>query len=122
MNNVNTFDILLVDFGEDNIGSEQGGKRPAIVIQNDEGNFYSSTTIVMPLTTKVRSLYQPTHFLVKKSKGNGLKYDSTVLGECIRQISEQRIIKKLGKLDSVEDIKGAIRVFHANLGLMGVNI
>ena len=62
------FDVVLVDFGHDVIGSEQGGVRPALVIQNDIGNLHSDTTIVMPFTSKKKNLYQPTHTLLKARK------------------------------------------------------
>ena len=82
------YDIVLVDFGLNVIDSEQGGIRPAVIIQNDVGNFYSSTTIVMPLTSQVKNLNQPTHTLIEKGNDKGLVEDSMVLGECMRQISE----------------------------------
>ena len=94
--NVKQFDIVMVDFGDNPIGHEQGGKRPAIVIQNDIGNNFAATTLVMPCSTK----------LVK---------DSIVLGECLRQVSELRIIKYLGKLDSIDDKREIKRVYNANL-------
>lgn len=50
-NGLKRFDIVLVDFGENTIDSEQGGIRPAIIIQNDIGNLHSSTTLVMPLSS-----------------------------------------------------------------------
>ena len=62
------FDVVLVDFGSDVIGSEQGGIRPALVIQNNIGNLHSDTTIVMPCTSKKKNLFQPTHTLLKRSR------------------------------------------------------
>ena len=58
---INTFDILMIDFGEVEFAGEQGGIRPAVVIQNAYGNIYSDTTIVMPFTSKIKHLQQPTH-------------------------------------------------------------
>ena len=116
MNNIKRFDIIFVDFGNDNIGSEQGGKRPAVVLQNDIGNARSSTTIVCPLTKSIKHPYQPTHFLVRKNEINGLKFDSMVLGECVRQISKQRIISKIGRLNDKKDMKGVFDAFCANIG------
>lgn len=111
-----TFDIVLVDFGNEVIGVEQGGIRPAIIIQNDVGNVHSLSTIVMPLTKKIKHLYQPTHTLIKKENGTELKYDSVVLGECIRQISEQRILKYLGCVTKIEEKREIKRVYDANFG------
>lgn len=90
------YDIVLVDFGKDVIGSEQGGIRPAVIIQNDKGNFFSDTTIVLPVTTKIKKLHQPTHTLL--SRECGLMADSMVLGECVCQISEHRIKKYIGSI------------------------
>ncbi len=110
------FDIVLVDFGDNVIDSEQGGIRPAIIIQNDIGNLHSSTTIVMPLSTKIKNLRQPTHTLIKKGVEKGLKEDSIVLGECIRQVSEKRIKKYLGKISDPAEKKEIKRVYDANFG------
>ena len=87
------FEIWSVDFGKDVIGSEQGGVRPAVIIQNDTGNVHSDTTIVLPLTTKIKKIYQPTHTLIRKDVNNGLEDNSMVLGECIRQVSMKRVKK-----------------------------
>lgn len=110
------FDVVIVDFGSDPIGSEQGGIRPAVVIQNDDGNLHSSTTIVLPLTTRKKNLHQPTHALIKKSKENGLGRNSILLGECIRQISEKRIKEYLGRISDDAQQKEIKRVYLANFG------
>lgn len=114
--NFKRFDVVLVDFGKEAIGSEQGGIRPALIIQNDIGNFYSSTTIVMPLTTQIKYLNQPTHTLIEKGIDKGLIEDSMVLGECMRQISEKRIIKYLGCISDEIEKKEIKRVYDANFG------
>lgn len=113
-NNYKAFDVVLVDFGDANMFGEQAGKRPAIIIQNNIGNIYSTTTIVLPTTTKIKNPYQPTHSLFKKDFAKGLKEDSMVLGECIRQISENRIIKKLGSFSDIKDREEIKRVYFAN--------
>ena len=110
------FDVVLVDFGYDVIGSEQGGVRPALVIQNDIGNLHSDTTIVMSFTSKKKNLDQPTHTLLKQSKESGLANDSVLLGECIRQISKKRVKKYLGSISDQNDKKEIKRVYIANMG------
>lgn len=110
------FDVILVDFGNNVIDSEQGGIRPAIIIQNDTGNLHSSTTIVMPVSSKMKNINQPTHTLLKKDGQKGLVCDSIVLGECLRQISEKRIIKYIGRIsDDVEKVE-IKRIYDANFG------
>ena len=110
------FDVILVDFGDETIGSEQGGVRPAVIVQNDNGNIHSSTTIVMPLTKQLKNLYQPTHSLMKKDGYNGLQVDSMLLGECLRQVSEKRILKYLGYIHDISEKKKVKRVYDANFG------
>ena len=112
--NVKQFDIVMVDFGDDPIGHEQGVKRPAVVIQNDIGNHHAATTLVMPISTKLKNPNQPTHTLIKRGRGTGLVKDSIVLAECLKQISELRIIKYLGKLTDIKDKREIRRVYEAN--------
>lgn len=114
-NGYRLYDIVLADFGEDVIGSEQGGVRPAMIIQNNKGNIHSSTTLAMPFTTEIKSPYLPTHSLFKPQNGNGLTEDSMLLGECIRQISEKRIKKYLGRISDKKDQLKANNVYYANL-------
>ena len=76
------------------IGSEQGGVRPVVILQNDIGNKYSPTTIVAPMTTKNKT-YVPMHVILKESF---LAKKSTLLLEQIRTIDKKRLIKKIGTL------------------------
>lgn len=110
------YDVVLVDFGKEFMDSEQSGVRPAIIIQNDTGNFFSKSTIVLPVTTKHKNLNQPTHTLLKRGRKKGLIEDSVVLGECIRQISEKRIISLLGKITDEKEKNEIKRVYLANFG------
>lgn len=115
-NNYKRFDVVMVNLGTDIIGSEQGYIRPALIIQNDQGNLYSSCTIIIPLTHILKGLYIPTHTLIKKNKENGLKVDSILLGEQIRVVSEKRILKKIGKITDEQTISEIRRVYAANFG------
>lgn len=116
INNFKRFDIVLVDFGSEAIDSEQSGIRPGLIVQNDMGNTYSSTTIVLPLSTVKKKLTQPTHALIKKGKEKGLEKDSVLLGECIRQISEKRIIKYMGRVTNSKEQKAIKAAYDANFG------
>lgn len=115
MLDIRRFDIVKADLGK-TVGSEQGGIRPVLVVQNDVGNIYSSCTIIMPLSSRLKSLNQPTHFLIKKSEGNGLKKDSVLLGEQMRVISSQRIIEKIGCITDKEEKRAIANVYMANFG------
>lgn len=113
--NFRRYDIVQADLGQV-VGSEQGGIRPVIIIQNNTGNIYSTCTIVMPLSSKLKSLNQPTHTLIRKSVDNGLKTDSVLLGEQMRVISNQRIIRKIGTVTNELEKKEIRRVYEANFG------
>ena len=78
-------------------GSEQGGKRPVLVLQNNEGNYFSETLIIAPLTTKIKKMDMPTHCYIEECRA--LEAPSVVMLEQIRTISKLRISKYLGKLD-----------------------
>lgn len=112
---IRRYDIVQADLGTV-IGSEQGGVRPVLIVQNDTGNIYSSCTIVMPLSSKLKSLNQPTHTLIRKSVDNGLRTDSVLLGEQMRVISNQRIIKKIGTVTNINEQREIRRVYEANFG------
>ena len=113
---INTFDIVMVDFGNVEFSGEQGGIRPAVVIQNFYGNIYSDTTIVIPFTSKIKHIYQPTHSFFYKDINKGLNKDSILLGECVRQVSKKRIIKKLGAITKLQEKKKVKAVYDANFG------
>ncbi len=80
-------------------GSEQAGRRPVIVIQNDIGNMHAPTVIIAPLTTKKLSKEYPTNVYVKKGTA-GLKEDSCILLSQIRTIDKIRLEKKIGGMPS----------------------
>lgn len=108
-------EIYWVDLGVPR-GSEQGGRRPALIIQNDTGNMYSSTTIVAAITSKEKQRYR---FHVEiTSEESGLLRDGTILLEQLRTISQDRLISKVGTLSSakMEQVDEALKV---SLGLSG---
>lgn len=110
------YDIVQADLSG-TVGSEQGGIRPVLIIQNDIGNLHSPTTIVMPFSTKIfKNSNQPTHTLIRKSADTGLKKDSILLGEQMRVISSQRIKKKLGSVTDENEKNEIRRVYNANFG------
>ena len=83
------------------IGSEQGGIRPVIIIQNDIGNKYSPTVIAAAITSKLNKAKLPTHIELS-SKEYGLEKDSIVLLEQIRTIDKSRLKEKIGELNPVK--------------------
>ncbi|WZL72173.1 type II toxin-antitoxin system PemK/MazF family toxin [Clostridiaceae bacterium 35-E11] len=80
------------------IGSEQGGVRPVLVVQNDVGNKYSPTVIVAAITSQINKAKLPTHVEICCSE-YGLTKDSVVLLEQIRTIDKKRLREKIGHSD-----------------------
>lgn len=98
------------------IGSEQDGKRPVVVIQNNLANKHSPTVIIAPITTVIKKTYLPTHIVIYKN--NFLKKDSTILVEQVRVIDKSRIITFLGKLNEIQMLqvdKALINAFAINI-------
>nr|WP_207734276.1 type II toxin-antitoxin system PemK/MazF family toxin [Anaerotruncus rubiinfantis] len=80
------------------IGSEQGGVRPVLIVQNDVGNRYSPTVIAAAITSQKEKSKLPTHIEIN-SQVCGLSRDSVVLLEQIRTIDKKRLKEKMGRLD-----------------------
>lgn len=80
------------------IGSEQGGVRPVLVIQNDIGNKYSPTVIVAAITSQINKAKLPTHIEIL-SEDYGLSKDSVILLEQVRTVDKKRLKEKIGRLD-----------------------
>ena len=94
------------------IGSEQGGVRPVVVIQNNVGNKYSPTLIVAAITSRMNKANLPTHVRVKKAEDMDLPKNSVVLLEQLRTIDKKRLREKIGSFsdDILEDINKALKV------------
>ena len=87
--------VYIADLGDDVVGSEQGGERPVLILQNNIGNKFSPNLIVLPLTTKNPKRLLPTHVPIKKSDYNMLTKDSIILTDQWRTISKERITKSI---------------------------
>ena len=96
------------------IGSEQGGIRPVLVIQNDIGNKHSPTVIIAAITSKAIKTILPTHHIL--SALYGLERESIVLLEQIRTIDKQRLIEYVGTLKSI-DMEGVEKSIAISVGL-----
>lgn len=83
------------------VGSEQGGMRPVLIVQNDMGNKYSPTVIAAAITSQKYKTQLPTHIKVSAS-GCGLAKDSIVLLEQVRTIDKTRLRERMGTLDMLE--------------------
>lgn len=93
------------------VGSEQGGVRPVIVIQNNVGNKYSPTIIIAAITSQINKARLPTHIEIS-APHFGLPKDSVVLLEQIRTIDKKRLREKIGRFndDMMEKIDEGLRI------------
>jgi mRNA interferase MazF len=97
------------------VGSEQGGIRPVIVIQNDVGNKYSPTVIVAAITSQINKAKLPTHVEIS-SEAYGLNKDSVVLLEQVRTLDKRRLKEKIGHMTD-EDMALVDESLLISLGL-----
>jgi mRNA interferase MazF len=98
------------------VGSEQGGMRPVLVIQNDIGNRFSPTVIIAAITAQIQKAKLPTHIEID-AKTYGFDRDSVILLEQIRTIDKQRLTDKITHLDDdlMEKVNEALQI---SLGLI----
>lgn len=100
------------------VGSEQGGVRPVLIVQNDMGNRYSPTVIAAAITSKTGKTKLPTHIEVSADtelsgiQNCGLAKNSVILLEQIRTIDKRRLKERMGKLDerTMQQVDGAIGI------------
>lgn len=98
------------------VGSEQGGMRPVLVIQNDIGNRFSPTVIIAAITAQIQKAKLPTHIEID-AKTYGFDRDSVILLEQIRTIDKQRLTDKITHLD-VELMEKVDEALQISLGLI----
>lgn len=94
------------------IGSEQGGVRPVLIIQNDLGNKYSPTVIAAAITSQTNKTKLPTHIEIDGNT-EGLKNNSVILTEQIRTIDKSRLKEKIGHIDDI----GTMSKINSALGV-----
>jgi len=113
--NVKRGDVYFADLSPV-VGSEQGGVRPVLVIQNDIGNRFSPTVIVAAITAQIQKAKLPTHVEID-AKRYGFERDSVILLEQIRTIDKQRLTDKITHLDDemMEKVDEALQI---SLGLI----
>ena len=116
MNSIKRGDIYYADLSPV-VGSEQGGIRPVLIVQNDVGNKYSPTVIAAAITSKTDKSKMPTHIDVYADEF-GLEKNSVILLEQIRTLDKKRLREKMGHLDEdvMNRVNGAISV---SFGLQG---
>ena len=98
------------------VGSEQGGIRPVLIIQNDMGNKYSQTVIEAAITSKTNKTKLPTHIEIDSEKC-GLKNNSVILTEQIRTIDKSRLKEKIGHIEDENTINQINNALGVSFGL-----
>lgn len=108
--NIKRGDIYYADLSPV-VGSEQGGLRPVLIIQNDVGNRYSPTVIAAAITSRMGKNRLPTHIDIHADRV-GLAKDSVILLEQIRTLDKRRLKEKMGRLDdeTMQTVNTAIAV------------
>lgn len=116
MSTVKRGDIYYADLSPV-VGSEQGGMRPVLIVQNDTGNKHSPTVIAAAITSQVGKARLPTHIELS-GQSCGLSRDSVILLEQIRTIDKSRLRERMGRLDEplMNEVDNAIAV---SFGLEG---
>jgi len=94
------------------VGSEQGGVRPVLIIQNDTGNRYSPTVIAAAITSQTGKARLPTHIDLPVDQNCGLSRDSIILLEQVRTLDKRRLREKIGHLEEerMAEVDAAIAV------------
>ncbi|MBR2350215.1 MAG: type II toxin-antitoxin system PemK/MazF family toxin [Clostridia bacterium] len=98
------------------VGSEQGGVRPVLIVQNDVGNKYSPTVIAAAITSKLNKAKLPTH--VELTESSGLEKQSVLLLEQLRTIDKARLLARIGEVnpDTMRKVNNALMI---SLGFFG---
>ena len=110
INKIRRNEIYLANLGH-TVGSEERGKRPVLIIQNNFGNKYSPTTIILPITKRVeKSNHIPTHIRIKPF--GKMKYEATIMAEQIKIIDKRRLINFIDKLPKkyIKSVNNALKI------------
>ncbi|MDR1927582.1 MAG: type II toxin-antitoxin system PemK/MazF family toxin [Oscillospiraceae bacterium] len=102
------------------VGSEQGGIRPVLIVQNDVGNKFSPTVIAAAITSQKYKTDLPTHIKVD-ADGSGLARDSIVLLEQVRTLDKRRLRERMGNLET-RDMQRVDRALSVSLGITGASV
>lgn len=105
-------DVFMADLG-DVYGSEQGGKRPVVILQNNTGCYFSPAVTIVPITTRLKKPGLASHYILRKS--SFLRGYSMVLAEQIRTIDKHRLLSYMGRMSN-KDLAGVAKAVEAHLG------
>ena len=114
--NIRRGDIYYADLSPV-VGSEQGGVRPVLIVQNNVGNRYSPTVIAAAITSQQSKAKLPTHIPIH-ADDCGLQKDSVVLLEQVRTLDKRRLREKMGSVN-VQSMKAVNQALSVSFGLIG---
>ena len=109
-------EVYLCSF-DPTVGHEIKKTRPALIIQNDIGNRFSSLTIVAAITSTISPVPYPVEVVIEPTTANGLEVRSSIRLDQIRTVDRQRLSKRLGRLDA-QDMESIDRALMISLGLI----
>ena len=109
MTRYNKYDLIYGELPK-NENSIQSGCRPLLVISNNVGNKFSPTLLVIPLSSQLKNVNQPTHTIIRCDTDNGLTSDSMLLAEQITTISKSKS-RKIGRVTDRETQKEIFKCF-----------
>ena len=112
--NVRRGDIYYADLSPV-VGSEQGGVRPVLIVQNDTGNRHSPTVIAAAITSQLGKARLPTHIALA-AQGSGLPKDSVILLEQIRTLDKRRLRERAGRIPE-DDMRRVDEALGVSMGL-----
>lgn len=102
-------EIYLANLGK-TVGSEERGIRPVLIVQNNLGNKYSPTTIIVPITSRIEKNSIPTHIRIKPF--GKMKYDGTIMAEQVKVIDKKRLMNRIEVLpeEYIDAVNRAIKI------------
>lgn len=112
-------DIYYMDFGSDYNSCRECGFRPALIVSNNVANRFSPVITVIPLTAQVnKKLRQPTHVLLLKKSGYGLKHDSIALAEQLMTVDKGKLVRKIGFIKDKVTMAKISKALKVQLGVL----
>ena len=118
--NIKRGDIYYADLSPV-VGSEQGGIRPVLIIQNDTGNRYSPTVIAAAITSQTGKARLPTHIALPVNESCGLNRDSIILLEQVRTLDKRRLRERAGRIPE-DDMRRVDEALGVSMGLESQSI
>jgi len=110
-------EIYYVDFGMNIDSNRQSGIRPVVVVSNNKANTYSPVITVVPLTTKRKKPFLPTHVLLPYGCGQGLTRNCMVLAEQVVTIDKKDLMEKHGEITDGEVMENITRALQVQIGV-----